>query len=140
MTDVPAPGSEWMSEKIDFTRTLDSYRARRGDFRVVDVPPLQYLMIDGHGDPNSSAGFAAAVEALYPVAYRLKFASRDLGRDHVVMPLEGTWWAEDMTAFTSERDKSRWSWTLMIMTPDWIDAAMLDAAVAAAVAKAGSPA
>ncbi|MFI7550105.1 hypothetical protein ACIBQ2_10170 [Micromonospora sediminimaris] len=49
-----------------------------------------------------------AVEALYPVAYKLKFASkRHLGRDYVVPPLEGLWWAEDMAAFTTSRDKSR---------------------------------
>ena len=122
--------------KVDFRRTLDAYRARRGRFRFVDVPDLRYLMIDGHGDPNTSPAFTAAVEALYPVAYRLKFASRrDLGRDYVVPPLEGLWWAEDMAAFTTARDKSRWDWTLMLMVPDWIDPGMVPAAVAQAGAK-----
>ncbi|MCA9675038.1 MAG: GyrI-like domain-containing protein, partial [Myxococcales bacterium] len=53
----------------------------------------------------------------------------DLGRDYVVPPLEGLWWADDMDAFTVARDKSRWHWTMMIMAPDWIDRAMFDAAV-----------
>jgi hypothetical protein len=111
-----------MTDKIDFKKTLDAYRAQQGRFRILDVPDLRYLMIDGHGDPNTSAAFTAAVEALYPVAYRLKFASkRDLGRDYVVPPLEGLWWADDMAAFTTARDKSRWDWTLMLMVPDWID-------------------
>jgi hypothetical protein len=123
-----------MTDKTDFKKTLDAYRAKRGEFRIVQVPDLRYLMIDGRGDPNTPA-FAAAVEALYPVAYKLKFASkRDLGRDYVVMPLEGLWWAEDMDAFTSARDKSRWDWTLMIMVPDWID----EAAFAAAVDRVGA--
>jgi hypothetical protein len=75
--------------KTDFKREIDAYRAQKGRFTVVDVPDLQYLMIDGHGDPNTSA-FTQAVEALYPLAYALKFASkRDLQRDYVVMPLEG---------------------------------------------------
>jgi hypothetical protein len=118
-----------MTDKTDFKKTLDAYRAKRGEFRIVQVPDLRYLMIDGQGDPNTPA-FAAAVEALYPVAYKLKFASkRDLGRDYVVMPLEGLWWAEDMDAFTSARDKSRWDWTLMIMVPDWTDEAVFAAAV-----------
>ncbi|MEV7398454.1 GyrI-like domain-containing protein [Aeromicrobium sp. NPDC092404] len=111
-----------MTDKIDFKKSLDSYRAKQGEFRLVDVPDLQYLMIDGHGDPNSSPEFTGAVEALYPVAYKLKFASkRELGRDYVVPPLEGLWWAEDMESFTTARDKSRWDWTLLLMVPDWIE-------------------
>lgn len=119
-----------MTDKVDFKKTLDAYQAKRDQFRIVDVLDMQYLMIDGHGDPNISPDYAEAVRALYPVAYKLKFASkRDLGRDYVVMPLEGLWWAEDMDSFTASRDKSRWDWTLMIMTPDWIDQHMFDAAI-----------
>lgn len=119
-----------MADKIDFKKSLDTYQAKRGQFRIMEVPDMQYLMIDGHGDPNTSPAFTEAVEALYPVAYKLKFASkRDLGRDYVVPPLEGLWWAEDMDSFTSARDKSRWDWTLMIMTPQWIDQSMVDTAV-----------
>ncbi|MEG3633886.1 GyrI-like domain-containing protein [Micromonospora palythoicola] len=125
-----------MTEKIDFKKTIDAYRAPRGRFRIVDVPDLRYLMIDGHGDPNTSPAFTTAVEALYPVAYKMKFASRrDLGRDYVVPPLEGLWWADDMAAFTTSRDKSQWNWTLLLMVPDWIDGAMFDAAVGQAGAK-----
>ncbi|MGI5187535.1 GyrI-like domain-containing protein [Promicromonospora sp. CA-289599] len=124
-----------MADKVDLKKTLDAYRAKLGQLRMLDVPDLQYLMIDGHGDPNTSPAFAEAVEALYPVAYALKFAAkRDLGQDFVVMPLEGQWWAEDMSSFTAERDKARWDWTLMIMQPDWIDEDMF----AAAVARAGT--
>lgn len=120
-----------MTDKIDFKRKIETYRASRGRFRTVDVPELRYLMIDGHGDPNTSAAFTDAIEALYPLTYRLKYASkRKLGRDYVVMPLEGLWWAGDMAAFTTAREKSRWDWTLMIMVPDWIDQDMFAAAVA----------
>ena len=125
-----------MTEKIDFKKSLDAYRARKGVFRVLEVPPLQYLMIDGHGDPNASPAFTGAIEALYPLAYALKFASkRELDRDFVVMPLEGLWWADDHASFTTARDKSQWSWTLMLMQPDWIDDAMFADAVATASAK-----
>jgi hypothetical protein len=106
--------------KTDFTRTLDGYRARRGEFRLVDVPDLRYLAVDGRGDPNTEV-FADAVESIYPVAYALKFASKELGRDYVVPPLEGLWWADDVDAFTVARDKARWSWTLLNLLPDWID-------------------
>ena len=127
-----------MTNKIDFKKELDAYRARQGRFSVVDVPDLRYLMIDGHGDPNTGRAFTDAAEALYPLAYRLKFASkRNLGRDYVVMPLEGLWWADDMDAFTASRDKSRWDWTLMIMVPDWIDQDMFADATEQVAAKAG---
>jgi hypothetical protein len=117
--------------KADFKKTLDSYRAAYQKFRVVDVPPLQYLSIDGHGDPNTGADYAAAIATLYPVAYKLKFSSkRDLGKDYVVMPLEALWWAHDMDVFTTRRDKSTWDWTLMIMVPGWITGDMFDTALA----------
>lgn len=125
-----------MPEKVDLKKTLDAYQAERNEFRIVDVPTMQYLMIDGHGDPNTSPEYAAAVAALFPVAYALKFASkRELGRDYVVMPLEGLWWADDMDAFTTARDKSRWHWTMMVMTPDWIDRSMFETVVERVAAK-----
>ncbi|GFZ95474.1 GyrI-like domain-containing protein [Nesterenkonia alkaliphila] len=116
--------------KVDFKRSLDSYRAKPGAFRVVDVPPMRYLMVDGHGDPNTSTSYAQAREALYPVAYSVKFASQqELGRDYVVPPLEGLWWAENMDVFTVARDKSQWNWTMMLMVPEWVETTMVQAAV-----------
>jgi hypothetical protein len=126
--------------KVDFKKSYDSYRARSGEFRVIDVPAMQYLMVDGHGDPNTSKNYVDALAALYPVAYKLKFASkRDLERDYVVPPLEALWWAADMAAFTSARDKSRWHWTAMILTPDWIPAQLFADAVGAVAAKDRPP-
>lgn len=121
---------------IDPKKTLDAYKARRGEFRIVDVPPMQYLMVDGAGDPNTARAYGDAVSALFPLAYSLKFASRDeLGVDTVVMPLEGLWHAPDMQAFTSRRDKSVWLWTLMIMVPDHVTPEMFAASVDAVTAK-----
>ena len=124
-----------MVAKTDLKKTLDGYQARRGEFRVLEVPPLPYLMIDGHGDPNTAQEYADALAALYPVAYKLKFASKKDGRDYVVPPLEALWWAADMEAFTQARDKSQWDWTAMIMTPDWITEQMFEKAIAAVGAK-----
>ena len=118
-----------MGTKVDLKRELACYTAKRDSPELIQVPDLQYLAIDGHGDPNGP-GYEAAVSALYPLAYTLKFASKkDLGRDYVVMPLEGLWWAEDMNTFTSARDKARWDWTLLILMPDWIRVDMFTAAV-----------
>lgn len=106
--------------KIDFKK-LPYYKAKHGVFELIDIPKMQYLMIDGEGDPNTSANFALAIETLYPLAYKLKFYSKkQLGNDYVMPPLEGLWWADDMEMFTSRRDKSQWKWTLMLMVPEWI--------------------
>jgi len=116
--------------KVDFKKSLDAYRAKVGEFRIVEVPELHYIMIDGQGDPNTAPEYRDAVETLFPVAYKLKFVSkRELDRDYTVMPLEGLWWADDMDTFTVARDTSQWCWTMMIMAPEWIDQAMLDRVV-----------
>ncbi|MET0827891.1 MAG: GyrI-like domain-containing protein [Microbacterium sp.] len=117
--------------KTDLKKEIAAYRARQGVFDLVDVPPLRYLMIDGHGDPNGQE-YSDAVSTLFPVAYRLKFMSKkELGRDYVVMPLEALWWSQDMASFTSDRDKSLWDWTAMILVPDWITDDLFQRALAA---------
>jgi len=127
-----------MADKIDFKKSLDSFRAPSNGFRILEVPETQYLMIDGRGDPNTSPAYTAALSALYPVAYQLKFMSkRELERDYVVPPLEGLWWADDMDAFTVARDKSRWSWTMMLMVPGWMGRAEFQRAVEQVAAKSG---
>ena len=128
-----------MTDKVDFKTSFDGYRAPRGRFRIVDIPDMQYVMVDGHGDPNTDPAYADALSALYPVAYALKFLSkRELGRDYVVPPLEGLWWADDMDAFTVSRDKTRWDWTMMLMVPDWLDRASFRRAVEQAGARNGA--
>ena len=118
--------------KVDLKKDIASYAARRGVFDIVEVPALRYLMIDGHGDPNTRS-YADAISTLFPVAYKLKFMSKkELDRDYVVMPLEALWWADDMASFTTSRDKSRWSWTAMILVPEWITDDQFDRACAAA--------
>jgi len=116
------------------------YRPSAKKMAIVDVQPMQFLMIDGHGDPNTDPSYVEALEALYAVAYPLKFMSKkQLERDYTVMPLEGLWWADDMTTFSME-DKSAWDWTMMIMQPDWIGAEMVEEASEAAARKKALPA
>jgi hypothetical protein len=115
--------------KTDFKRTLKHLYNPPRAFTLVEVPEMQFVMIDGHGDPNTAQEYQDTVEALYAVAYKLKFASkRALDQDYVVPPLEGLWWAEDMSTFVS-RDKSEWDWTMMIMQPNWITPQMVEEAV-----------
>lgn len=128
-------------EKIDFRKALKTlYDPPKGRFVTVEVPPLDYFMVDGAGDPNTAPAYAQAVEALYSASYTLKFMSKkDLGRDYVVPPLEGLWWAADMRTFIA-REKGKWSWTMMIMVPGFVGAAMAHRAVDAARKKKALPA
>ena len=127
------------AEKYDVKRARrELYGASARDFVLVDVPPMRYLAVDGHGDPNTAREYVEAVEALYPVAYAVKFASKRAGRDFVVAPLEGLWRADDPSAFV-RRDKSAWRWTMLIAQPDWVDEQMVADAVAGARAKGDRP-
>jgi hypothetical protein len=111
------------------------YSPPSADFVVVEVPETAYLAVDGHGDPNVASAYAEAVEALYGVAYTVKFESKNaLGRDFVVAPLEGLWRADDPTAFVS-RDKSAWNWTMLINQPAWISEDLVRSATEKVIAK-----
>ncbi len=106
--------------KIDHARTLSRLYRPHKEPEFVDVPPMRFLMVDGHGDPNDSETFREAVRALYAVAYGLKFAVRRLDAiDYKVMPLEGLWWIPNARVWDFE-DKSDWDWTLMIMQPELV--------------------
>jgi hypothetical protein len=131
-----------VSSVLDYKKELKHlYQPSAKKFQVVDVPPMNFLMIDGHGDPNTAQEYQDAVEALYGVAYKLKFISKkESGKDYVVPPLEGLWWAGDMETFTAQRDKSAWDWTMMIMQPEWITPAIVEEAVAQMEKAKGLPA
>ena len=125
--------------KVDFKKTLKQFYIPPKEFVMVDVPEMQFVMVDGHGDPNTAQEYQDAVEALYSVAYKMKFISKkNLEKDYTVPPLEGLWWAEDMATF-SNREKSEWDWTMMIMTPEWISVEIFDEAIKQ-VRKAKDPA
>lgn len=118
-------------EKIDYKKELKHlYNPSAKEPVMVEVPVMDFLMIDGTGDPNTSQEFQDAVEALYSVSYTLKFMIKK-GKDAVdygVMPLEGLWWVEDMSKFSAEH-KEDWSWTVMIMQPELITRVLVEAAL-----------
>jgi len=105
--------------KLDLRRELDGLYDAGAEPVLLQVPPIDFLMIDGHGDPNASASFKEAVQALYAVAYALKFRFKKLadGVDLAVMPLEGLWWIPDARVWDFD-DKSDWDWTLMLAQPE----------------------
>jgi hypothetical protein len=126
-------------EKLDLKKQLKHlYNPSKKEVTTVDVPPMKFLMIDGHGSPQSE-GYAAALSALYTVAYTLKFAVKaSHGVNYGVMPLEGLWWGEGIEVF-SEGNKDQWLWTMMILVPDMITAEMVEQAKQQAMEKKGLP-
>jgi hypothetical protein len=109
-------------EKIDLKKELKNlYNPSAKEIVTVDVPDMNFLLIDGEGSP-SAPEYAQAMEALFGVAYTLKFMiKKQKGVDYGVLPLEGLWWMDDMTQFSAER-KDEWKWTAMIMQPKYVTA------------------
>ncbi len=121
--------------KTDFKKVDKAlYSGKVGRFDLVEVPEQSFLSIDGVGNPNVSTAYGRAVAALYGLSYGLKFHGKPRGLDHVVPPLEGLWWADDMGSFVT-RDKDSWKWTMMIRQPDWVEAVDLAQVLESVVAK-----
>lgn len=133
--------SEDTMQKIDLKKEYrDFYSAPIGDFILLDLPKFSYLMVDGFGNPNTEPSHRQAIEALYTTSYTLKFMSKaDYGQDYVVPPLEGLWWAQNPEDFVT-RKKDRWSWTMMIMVPDFIEPERVEMAIQKARLKKENPA
>jgi len=128
-------------QKIDYKKELKHlYQPPSKEVVQIEVPPFNYLMLDGAGDPNTSPAYQAAVELLFSLSYTLKFIVKKgpLAIDYGVLPLEGLWWAEDMSAFTTA-DKSNWQWTMMIMQPEFITPALVAGAIQAVQRKSNPP-
>jgi hypothetical protein len=125
-------------EKLDLKKLRkELFSAPRNRFVPIDVPPVSYLMADGHGDPNRAPEYKAAVESLYATAYTIKFLHKAGGRDFVVAPLEGLWSARDPESFIARR-KDEWDWTMMIMMPDFVDEASFERGRRRAAEKLGA--
>ncbi|MFN8492738.1 MAG: GyrI-like domain-containing protein [Caldilineaceae bacterium] len=128
--------------KLDFKKDLKHlYNPSAKQCVLLDVPPMNFLMLDGAGNPNTAPAFAEATETLYSVSYTLKFMVKkgEQAVDYAVAPLEGLWWAEDMAEFSIER-KDDWLWTLLIRQPEFITPALVETAQAEAARKKTLPA
>ena len=119
--------------KVDLKKELKQlYQASAKDVVQVEVPAFKFLMVDGKGDPTTSQEYAQAVEALFSVSYTAKFMIKKGPQklDYSVMPLEGLWWADDMSAFVVN-DRANWKWTMMIMQPHFVANEVIESAIAA---------
>lgn len=133
-------------KKLDLKRELkELYMPSSKEPAIVEVPAMNFLMIDGSiepgMEPGSSPSFASATAKLYGAAYGLKFSAKkraDNPVDYQVMALEGLWWVDD--GQFDIRRKDNWKWTLMIMQPDDIDRVFFDTTMASIRSKKGDAA
>lgn len=124
-------------KKVDLKKDLKHlYQASSKQIVEVEVPTFRFLMVDGQGDPNTTEAYAQAVEALFSVSYTAKFMVKKGPQqlDYTVMPLEGLWWADDFAVFAAD-DRAGWRWTMMIMQPDFVTDAVVEAALEAVRSK-----
>jgi len=111
---------------------LDIYQTCKAEYVTPRQPVLlqlrkaTYLAIAGTGAPGTEA-FQQAIGALYSMAFTIKMASKLAGRDYAVCKLEALWWLASGRLFLTE-PKEKWSWKLLIRTPDFIGKRDLEAA------------
>ena len=131
-----------MEEKEFKKRMNELYLPSDKDFVMVDVPELQFAMIDGEGDPKNETN-THALRWLFSAIYPIKLAvKKHMGREFVDPPLEGLFWADNIEDFINMSkdglgNKDKLKWRMMIITPDWVDGEMFDEAVATAGKKLG---
>lgn len=125
--------------KLDFVAQDKQLYTPKTEPEMVDVPTMQYLMVDGQGTPETTPAFQRAFAALYAVAYTLKFMGKKGAppagwQDFKVPPPEGLWWMADKSDF-DQATPEEWRWTLMLRMPDFVTQEVLHEAIEQLVAK-----
>ncbi len=123
--------------KLDLRKELKQFYTARKKPVIIDVPLGKFLTITGRGEPGGEA-YQAALNALYSVAYTVKFKSKKEGRDFTVMTLESLWWWDmPATMLTEAPPREEWNWKSMIRQPDFMTKEMVEAAKEEAKSKKG---
>jgi len=118
-------------EKIDYKMELKHfYKPSYKAVEIVDVPKMNYLMVDGKGNPNTAQEYKDAVEVLFGLSYAIKFIIKkgEIGIEYGVMPLEGLWWVDDMTQFDINK-KDEWQWASLMMQPELVTKEIVEQAM-----------
>ena len=122
-------------EKLDLKKKYKPYYTAAKKPELREIEAAQYVSICGQGDPDSKV-YTDKVQALFSVAYTLKFASKQEGKDFVVPKLEGLWWFDDakygqisLGEAPQLIPRSEWYWRMMIRMPEFVGPQALTAAV-----------
>lgn len=117
------------STKIDYKKS-DKIIIYQKEFLLIELPALNYLMIDGKGAPTSPA-FQEAIQYLYATAYMISMSYRNPDfiienfQPFVVPPLEGLWTSKNEPR-AGKLDKNDFIWRLMIRMPDFVDSEIVE--------------
>lgn len=116
---------------IDYKKTQKELYQPKTTPSVINVPEMTFIAVNGKGDPNTSAEYAAAVELLYGLSYTIKMGNKSV-LEYVVPPLEGLWSVDDdfRGGGAAITDKDKFIWTMMIRQPDFVTADIFEAAKA----------
>ncbi|MBD8086600.1 GyrI-like domain-containing protein [Limosilactobacillus sp. c11Ua_112_M] len=107
---------------------------------VIKVPSMNYLAVQGKGDPNAEDGeYSQALQLLYGIAYTIKMSKKGDYRipgyfDFVVPPLEGMWWQPGIKGVDYQH-KEQFNFISLIRMPDFVTPAIFDWAVKTATEK-----
>lgn len=111
---------------FDFKKEYKGLYLPKNKPEIIDVPTMRFIMVDGNGDPNTSAFYKSAVEVLYGLSYSIKMSKKGRTQpegyfDYVVPPLEGLWWFEGKPfngSVIGRKDEFRW--VMMIRQPQFV--------------------
>ena len=107
---------------FDFKKEFKELYQPKAAPSIIDVPEMMFIAVDGEGDPNTSAEYAAAIEVLYGLSYAIKMSNKAI-MEYTVAPLEGFWSVADdwfKGKGTAITDKSAFVWTAVIRQPDFM--------------------
>lgn len=113
-----------MESKLDYKKEFKDLYMPKKKPSLIDVPAMNFIMIDGKGDPNEENGeYSKAIELLYALSYTIKMSKNGQKKiegyfEYVVPPLEGLWWCDDCKI--EFFDKSKFHWTSMIRQPEFV--------------------
>ena len=128
-------------EKLDLVKKYKTYYKAKTKPEIVEIEAAQYLSITGKGDP-SGEGFARHIEAMYPLAYTLKFMFKTMDRDFAVPKLEGLWSFDEalyghvtMAEAPTAIPRSEWEYRLLIRLPEYVEQQHIQQAIETVVFK-----
>jgi len=118
---------------IDFKKTQKALYQPGIKPSIIEVPEMVFVMVDGHGDPNTSEAYQSALEVLYGLAYAVKMSKNTDNQpegyyDFVVPPLEGLWSTDTGVFESGITEKSEFRWTSMIRLPEFVTPEVFEAA------------
>lgn len=122
--------------QIDFKKMEKDLYQPKTTPSIIEVGEMIFIAVDGRGDPNTSAEYTAAIEALYGLSYAIKMGNKSI-MEYVVPPLEGFWNVADdfKGGGASITDKSKFVWTMLIRQPDFVTDEIFKTAIASVTRK-----